>query len=218
MIKNKPVAYVDLDHTLVNWDDTVIEYLKSIESPSEKGKYDYSGDIWEIEKIPGIRNRLNLIMSKKNFWNELDPIESGMQLYMRLVDAGFEVCILTKATIKCSLVWEEKIEWIRHNLGDVEVNIVSGTKGRHLGDLLVDDFVKNAEEWILNNPNGHVIVPIRKSNKNYKPTHPNIHMWDDSPVKEYVSDFGEIMKTDYNFSLPNRIIKQIVSNTNELKR
>ncbi len=208
------IALVDMDGVLCRWDDTMIPALKSMESPLEKGLYDYS-DVWPLqEKYPHIENRANMIMSKQGFWTSLKPYESGLRLYKELTK-NFTVYILTKALKNCSLAWKEKVDWLHKYIGDNIHIMVVTDKRLVMGDLLVDDLPKNAEQWLPNNRNGQVIMPLRSYNKHLAISSDwyakKVSLWDDrpQPIPLPEGSFGD-QTYKINFTVPKMVIENIL--------
>lgn len=196
----------------------MIPMLKSLESEEEAGKYNYEGNLWDIEKHKGIRNRINLIMSKQGFWTNLKPLEAGLTLY-KYISERFDTYILTKARKECSLGWKEKVDWIHKYIGN-NVNILVVTEKKIvMGDLLFDDYYKNATNWLVNNPNGRVLIPKRKSNRKEEAENKDerIVFWDDSlkgmntyyqsePLTQQQKDNMSV----YDFTVPHNLIDSIL--------
>lgn len=205
----KKVALVDMDGCLCRWDDSMIPALQSMESPQEAGLYDYS-DIWPLQdNHPHMRQRAKFVMSKQGFWTGLKPYEAGIQLYWHL-SRNFTTYIVTKALRYCSLAWKEKVDWLHKYIGNnIHIMVVTDKK-LVMGDILFDDLPENGHEWLVNNPNGRVIMPKRRYNFNRINGENRIHLWDDSPTKQYISDFGEVIKEDYDFSIPHKVIEEVL--------
>ena len=206
----KKIALVDLDGCLCRFDDSMIPALKNMESPAEVGTYDYS-DVWKLQQgRPYMKARIKSIMSKQGFWTGLKPYEAGLELY-RYIAERFETYILTKALKECSLAWKEKVDWVHKYIGnDVGIMVVTEKK-LVKGDLLFDDLPENCHNWLETNPNGRVIMPKRRYNFNRINGENRIHLWDDSPTKQYISDFGEVIKEDYDFSVPHKVIEEVLA-------
>ena len=206
---DKKIALVDMDGCIARWDDSMIPALQSMESPQEAGLYDYS-DIWPLQdNHPHIRQRAKFVMSKQGFWTGLKPYEAGIQLYWHL-SRNFTTYIVTKALRYCSLAWKEKVDWLHKYIGnDIHIMVVTDKK-LVMGDILFDDLPENGHEWLVNNPNGRVIMPKRRYNFNRINGENRIHLWDDSPIKkkmQHVSDFSE---TIYDFSVPHKVIEEVL--------
>lgn len=211
-MKNK-VALIDMDGVLCRWDDSMVPYLKSLESPLEQGLYDYSNVCPLQQKYKHIEARADLVMSRQGFWTGLKPYESGLEIYSRIAKK-FETYILTKALKKCSLAWKEKVDWLHRYIGnDIHIMVVTDKK-LVKGDLMVDDLPKNADEWLETNPNGRVLMPLREYNKNYK--RKNVDLWDDSCIGqdwEAINDYEDrecILRDVYDYAIPNKVIDEVL--------
>lgn len=207
----KKIALVDLDGCLVRYDDTMIPLLKKMESPQEKGLYDYS-DCWLLQdKFPHIEERMSLIMSKQGFWTGLAPYESGLRLYDELIK-HFKVYILTKAVRKCSLSWKEKVDWLHKWIGlKLDEIMVVTNKEQVMGDLLYDDLPENGHKWLKNNPKGRVLMPIRRYNIERIKDEPRIVAWDDSPKNLPINSYGDCIRK-IDFGVPKMVIEQVLGN------
>lgn len=203
------VAMIDMDETIVDWASVMIPALKDLESSEESGKYDYS-DTWKVEKTyPFINKRLKYIMSKQGFWTSLKPIESGLELYRKILKTEkFVVYLLSKCRKECSLAWKEKIDWIHKYLGyDANIYLVTDKKYIY-GDLLIDDVIENAEDFLSRNPKARVIMPSRTYNNCY--LNERVYRWNDSPIKKTISNAGVVTNV-YDFRGPLQVIKQVLN-------
>ena len=213
-MKNK-IALIDMDYTVCDYADSMIPALQKLESPEEKDKYDYT-NIWELEKkYPHIANRFHSIHSKQGFWLNLKPIEPGLELYKKL-STKFKTYIVTKALKWCSLAWREKVDWIHKWIGnDVEIMVVTD-KRQVMGDLLFDDQSDNAINWLVNNPNGRVLIPKRPHNKQFEleNTDPRIVFWDDNETISKTDAAGDSEKV-IDFSIPNKLIEEVLNPPNK---
>jgi len=202
-MKSAKIALVDMDYTICNFQEPMELYLRSLESPEEIGKYDYS-NLWKLEgEHPHIGKRIRTILSKHSFWANLKPIEAGLELYKYIAN-HFETYILTKALKECSLAWREKVDWLHRYIGkDIEIMVVTNKKLVH-GDLLFDDMPENAEDFLRLNPNGRVIMPRREHNKHIN-TKENVYVWNDSLKKDLS------FSVSYDFSGPHKIIQEVLN-------
>lgn len=205
----KKIALIDMDYVLCDYQATMEPYLKSLESPEEVDKYDYS-NMWVLEKeYPHIKRRLHPIMSKQGFWTGLKPIDAGLQLY-KYISERFETYILSKALKNCSLAWKEKVDWLHKYIGNnIEIMLVTNKK-LVVGDLLVDDMPENAEDFLKLNPKGRVIMPIRKHNESllFGPCDDRIDLWDDSLY--FTERLNGTPTQSYNFKIPYDTINTIL--------
>lgn len=205
----KKIALIDMDYVLCDYQATMEPYLKSLESPEEVNKYDYS-NMWVLEKeYPHIKRRLHPIMSKQGFWTGLKPIDAGLQLY-KYISERFETYILSKALKNCSLAWKEKVDWLHKYIGNnIEIMLVTNKK-LVVGDLLVDDMPENAEDFLKLNPKGRVIMPIRKHNESllFGPCDDRIDLWDDS--LHFVERPNGLPTQLYNFKIPYATIEEVL--------
>lgn len=180
MSKEKKIALVDMDGCIADWNTPAVEQLKELESPDEVGLYDYNNVHLMQEKYPHFSNRVNLIMERKGFWLNLEPIQAGIRLY-RILSEYFDTYILTKAPAKSSLAWGEKVEWLHRHIDPKidKIITVSKDKGMVYGDIFFEDYGKNIRSWTKKHPHGHVIMPNRTWNQEIQGI-PNVHRWDDT--------------------------------------
>ena len=115
-----------------------------------------------------------LIKSLPGWWRNLPTIEMGMQIFNLARTLGFTNHILTKGPRHHANAWQEKVEWCRRYLGDVQVHITSN-KGLVYGKFLYDDFPEYCELWLAHRPRGLVIMPDTEYNQNFH--HPQVLRW-----------------------------------------
>lgn len=172
-----------MDGCIADWNTPAIEQLKELESPDEKGVYDYNNVHLMQDKHPHFSRRVDLIMERKGFWLNLKPIYTGIELYW-VLSKLFDTYILTKAPAKSSLAWGEKIEWLhKHISPDIKKIIVTSyDKGMVYGDIFLEDYGKNIHSWTKKHPHGHVIMPNRTWNQDVQDI-PNVHRWGDADIE-----------------------------------
>lgn len=117
---------------------------------------------------PNIQKKSKIIMSRSGWWQNLPILEDGFELYKLAKEEGAYIEILTKAPKTYPLAWTEKFLWCRKNIPDVDNINLTLQKRKYPGDVLIDDWPNYAESWLEYNPNGRVILPLRKHNQEYK--------------------------------------------------
>lgn len=204
--KEKKIALVDMDGCIADWNTPAVEQLKELESPDEKGLYDYDNVHLMQDKYPHFARRADLIMERKGFWLNLQPITAGIALYWKLAKK-FDTYILTKAPAKSSLAWGEKIEWLHKHIDPniKKIIVTSYDKGMVYGDIFFEDYGKNIRSWTTKHPHGYVIMPSRTWNQDVKDI-PNVYRWTDGYDNEsngVVEDLIERVANDIH-SRPTR--------------
>lgn len=188
-----------MDGCIADWNTPAVKMLKELESPSEAGLYDYDNVHLMQDKYPHFEARVNLIMERKGFWLNLNPIPAGIQLYWKLTQ-HFDTYILTKAPPMSSLAWGEKIDWLHKHIDPniKKVITVSHDKGMVYGDIFFEDYGKNVRSWTAKHPHGHIILPDRTWNQEVN--HPNVHRWKDNLAYE-----------TNNYSIPDMVIEKVLN-------
>lgn len=175
---HEPIALIDLDGTLADFDTAMKDALKQIASPDETNFYFEE----QSDEPPHITARRRLIKSKPGFWRDLPKLKLGFDVLEELVSLKFRVSVLTKAPRKNSNAWKEKVEWCNANLPAEMPITIAGDKGLVYGKTLVDDWVPYIERWLEWRPRGLVVMPAHDRNKDYK--HPNVVRYDGTNLTE----------------------------------
>lgn len=161
----QPIALVDLDGTLCNCREVILERLEELRGPNDNPE-----DELKFEPPPHILARQRIIMSSPGFWRNLKPIPSGLQLVNLLVELKFKTHVCTKGPRYNASAWAEKFEWCRIHVPDLSV-IVSEDKSLIYGDVLVDDWPPYISLWRQRCPKGFVILPTQPWNEDIKVEH-----------------------------------------------
>lgn len=164
--KSEPVALIDMDGTLCDFDGAMNEAMERIKSPEERRANFYSAF-----KIPYISARRELIKSQPGFWRNLKPLESGFKIVEILRELDFELHILTKGPQKSTNAWTEKVEWCQEHIPDASI-VIAQDKGLVYGKVLVDDWPSYVHRWLEWRPRGFVIMPAQTWNNTF--SHPNV--------------------------------------------
>jgi 5'-nucleotidase len=160
-----PIALVDLDGTLADYDGAMTRALEELRSPGEPPL------VWSREaEPPWMAARRHLVARRPGFWRELEPLPVGFAVYEMLLDMEFEVHVVTKGPSSKSLAWMEKVEWCRAHVPDARVTITED-KSLAYGKVLVDDWPSYYVPWLRHRPRGLVVIPDQPWNADY--VHPN---------------------------------------------
>lgn len=163
MNDEKPVALVDMDGCLCNYDAALARDMARISSPDEK-----PFDIRHHDLQPDyIKARMDLIRSTSQWWEDLEEIPSGMEIYKLLLDWGFRIVVLTQGPRLNAEAWKGKLLWCRKHLHEDADVIITRDKGLVYGKVLVDDFPPYIEAWLKHRPRGLVIMPDQPWNKKF---------------------------------------------------
>ena len=192
----KPIALFDMDGTVCDHDKALLRDLELIRSPSETP----ITDVRTAERHPYIHERMRLIKSQPGWWENLEKIPLGMDLYNGLIALNFRVSILTKGPRKTTQAWTEKVNWCHKHLGAEDISVTMD-KGLIYGKILVDDFEDYAMLWLKWRPRGLVIMPENEQNKNVK--HPNIFVCNESNIEEALAKCKSV--ADKFFSENNQL-------------
>jgi 5'(3')-deoxyribonucleotidase len=135
-----PQIYCDMDQVLVNFLGGANQALRM------QGLRDFPDEDketkWEaLKRVP-------------KFWANLDPMPDGMALWKFI--RGYNPIILSTPSRRMPTCRPEKIEWIRKHLGRVkETHLVPREQKQNYAmtkdgkpNLLIDDHIKNINEWV----------------------------------------------------------------------
>lgn len=162
----KPIALVDMDGTLADFQGAMIRDLTKIASPGEEpGDWDESGRP-EYQKA-----RWDMIKRQPDWWFNLDPLPGGFLVVSMLKKLNYKVHVLTRAPKKLPMAWEQKVRWCMKHVPDTEITIAP-RKEMVYGKVLVDDWPEYIEPWLHHRPRGLVIMPAQHWNATLE--HPRI--------------------------------------------
>jgi FMN phosphatase YigB (HAD superfamily) len=103
----EPVALVDMDGTLCDFDGAMQAALESLRGPSE----DPTLHQCEHEDLPYMKARRRMIKKQPGFWSGLAPLKLGFDVLEELHGLRFSCYILTKGPRNPPDAWAEKFEW-----------------------------------------------------------------------------------------------------------
>lgn len=171
----KPLALVDLDGTLADFQGAMRRDLEKLRSPEEPTALPWDDD---HDTLPAhMRARWDMIKRQPDWWFNLEYMESGKFLVKTLKDVGFKIHLLTRAPRRYASAWEQKVRWAQQHLPDVEMTIAP-TKSMVYGKVLVDDWPEYVLPWLDVRPRGIVILPDQPWNRLPElDQHPRIHRY-----------------------------------------
>jgi 5'-nucleotidase len=152
-VREDRIALLDLDGTVADYDTKMEAELAKIAAPGETG-----------EDGGYLEHRRKLIRSQPGFYLNLEPLKLGFQVVGLLWNIGFDVVVLTKASIDVPNAWAEKVQWSRMHLGKTPITI-SQTKELVYGRVLIDDWPEYYEAWLQHRPRGLVIAVAHPYNE-----------------------------------------------------
>lgn len=162
----EPVALVDMDGTLVDYDGPMRKALNLLRSPEEPPIPEDSHDApaW-------MQARIKLIRSQPGFWRNLPHIELGFAVFNILSELGYKNTILTKGPTNTTIAWSEKRDWCHQHVPGFPVTVTED-KGLVYGRVLFDDYPEYITRWLVWRPRGLVLMLEQPWNKDFK--HPNV--------------------------------------------
>jgi len=182
----EPVALIDMDGTIADFDQSMRHYLSLIRSPEETKPDDYSG-----EDQTYVKQRHRLIKKLPGFWRNLPRLQAGFDIVNTLMALKFRCNILSKGPRKSTAAWQEKVEWCEEHVPHMPITL-SEDKGLVYGKVLVDDWPAYVERWIKWRPRGLVISVAQPWNKNIEKLGPNVIRYDGSQMPEIFSKLQKI--------------------------
>ena len=165
----EPIALVDMDGTLADFDKSMQERLEELRSPDE----DPALADTQFEEMPHMKARRRLIKAQPGFWRELERLEAGFEILAMLDSLKFRCNILTKGPRKATNAWKEKVEWCMEHVDHMPITI-SEDKGLVYGKVLVDDWPEYVARWIEWRPRGFVIAVSQPWNVDIEKLSPNV--------------------------------------------
>jgi 5'-nucleotidase len=174
----KPVALVDLDGTLADFDGAMMRDLAAMMAPGELDVRDIHDDV----KYPYLKARRNAIKLQPDWWFNLAPIPQGFRVVEMLRKLDFKIHVCTRGPKNNSIAWEQKVRWVRQHLPDASITITLD-KSLMYGRVLVDDWPSYVKPWLKARPRGTVIMPERRWNTGY--THAQIIRHTDNDEEVY---------------------------------
>ncbi len=183
---SKPIALVDMDGTLADYDGYLIEQLRALQAPEERAREAY-GDVngTDYYDAPHIRARVKLIRTREGFWLDLPPLRNGFLIVECLVEAGFDIHVLTKGPRTSPNAWTEKVMWCEKAFGCLGIDhkiTITEDKGLVYGKVLVDDYPAYIKDWLAYRPRGQVIMPAHSWNASF--THPQVFRFSGEEQRE----------------------------------
>jgi len=181
--KPKPVALIDMDGTLADFHGALHRDMKSLQGPGESELEDLS----LIETTPYLYKRAAFIKRSPNWWYNLSPIPSGMQMLGILHDLDYKMVILTRGPKNNPGAWEQKMRWVEDyvisKFPHVKCVVTSGDKSQVMGAVLVDDWPDYVSPWLKTNPNGIGMLPSRYWNSDF--VHASVCRYEDNQTQAY---------------------------------
>lgn len=178
------IALFDLDGSLAAYDKAMLTALETLRGPGEVP----ITDIWDIENIPHLTARKNLISTVPGFWINLEPLAAGFAVLDAAKAIGYEPVVLTQTPKSKPIASKEKHEWILKHLGDDMLFNLTRTKGLTYGKLLFDDYGPYMESWLKHRPRGLGIMPSAPHNVKF--AHPQVIRYD----MEGMSNLSEVIR------------------------
>lgn len=180
--EHDPIALIDMDGTIANYDRAMRAGLEAIASPD-----DPPIDKIDIHNSPSwIEARCDLIKQQPYFWTNLERIEVGFRVVQILRECGYKLMVLTKGPRRTTSAWTEKRDWCHVHLPDVPVTITED-KGLTYGKVLFDDFPPYIQAWLEWRPRGKVLMLDYPYNREF--THPNVFRIKEETTNEEIKSF-----------------------------
>lgn len=159
----KPLALVDLDGTLADFQGAMRRDLEALRSPSEPPTVDFDDE----KQAAHIKARWHMIKHQPDWWFNLEFLPSGAWLVQALKMIGYKIHLLSRAPRRNPGAWEQKVRWGMRHVPDAEMTLTP-TKGNFYGRVLVDDWPSYIEPWLEHRPRGLVIMPDQPWNQDLK--------------------------------------------------
>jgi hypothetical protein len=176
--KESPIALIDLDGTLIDYKSDLKRDLLKLKGPDEP-------ESWEDDKEPKyIKARMDLIRASSDWWENLTPLQRGLDVVLVMRQLGFRIVVCTQGPKKNAEAWKGKMLWVQKNLIYPTDIIITRDKGLIYGNVLMDDYPGYITNWLKHRPRGLVIMPAHDYNKDF--AHKNV-IRDDGSVNATVA-------------------------------
>lgn len=131
-----PTILVDMDGVLVDWDKG-FRIAWDNRSTIDRSKSYFMEQCVSAE----FKRQAELLILSEGFFENLPPMTGGLDGIREMVDAGYRVLICTSPVMTSRYCAQEKLNWIRNNLGEVWLDkvIICLDKSSIRGDILLDD-------------------------------------------------------------------------------
>lgn len=135
--------YFDMDGVLADWVD---QYNQTVDLP-----------LSQFSVLPrSERDILKKDIFSYNFFYNMRPIQSGLELILSLMDKGYDVCILSASgTVNKDEVIRAKRDWIKKYIGDIDAMFVDKVEMKSNKmcpntniNVLIDDRQISIDAWI----------------------------------------------------------------------
>lgn len=187
----EPVALIDMDGTVADFDGQMRADLAALRSPEEGSTQHLDPD--DSKEPDWLKARKKLIKSQPGWWRNLPRYEPGFEILDILRELEFTLMVTTKGPWGTHSAWTEKVEWCRQHVPDAAVTVTED-KGLVYGKVLVDDWPAYGIRWLEWRPRGLLVVPAHPWNRLDRfPSHlhPNIFRY--TPGSHH--DLRERLKT-----------------------
>jgi len=172
MPEPEKVALFDMDGSLADLDKAMTSKLMEMASPLElASEMDPRQFRYPYRSPPWLKARKHTIKREPGFWEHLDPIQFGLDLYQLFGDLGYRRMILTRGPRKNSQAWAEKVRWCERYVPNAEITVTLD-KGLVYGKILYDDYPPYIEAWLKWRPRGKVIMLDAPMNQDFQ--HPQV--------------------------------------------
>lgn len=164
----EPIALVDLDGTLADFDGAMQSGLTAMMSPNEDPELNQR----DMDHVPYLKARRRAIKATPGFWSGLEPLKLGFDILEVYEEMKFKPMILTKGPANPAGAWTEKFQWCKKHVPHLPITI-SDDKGLVYGKTLADDWPSYIERWLHWRPRGLVVVPAQSWNVDIEVKFPN---------------------------------------------
>lgn len=143
------MVYLDMDDLLAGFSNGAYNWLtKYLGRPINKWPGRHRCGFHEDY---GLSHREFFNILPKGFWENLEPLASGMAVYDYLRSAGASIYLLITVTYESPYCAHEKYLWVRKHMPDM-INRIITTHVKHQlwthrEDLLIDDNEDNVNDW-----------------------------------------------------------------------
>lgn len=164
------IALFDMDGSLADLSAAMTTKLMEMASPLELSS-NMDPRQFITKSPPWLRARKHAIKRVPGFWEHLEPIQFGLDLYQMFGELGYRRIVLTRGPRRNSQAWAEKVRWCERYVPDAEITVTL-EKGLYHGTVLYDDYPPYIESWLKWHAKGRVIMLDGPINQKFQ--HPQV--------------------------------------------
>lgn len=170
---------IDCDGVLADFSAHVIECSGSTLTPAEVTQWDIFSLIGE-RGGEQLKKKTLLMMDDPEFWRTLPLMDGAAEGVARIKEEGHDIYWVTSPWGTCSGWDVARRAWLKANFewSSTDHVVITSAKYVCLGDVFIDDHIKNVEKWAQWHPSGRALLMKAPYNENHEGL--NFFSWGDA--------------------------------------